>query len=146
MQRYFKSEIWQILCLELFKIPKTCLPYNIIYTCKFTKWGWLFIEMSPLKISTLWRKTPLGRVNLCGERELWERCSLSSLVWLVAESEVLALSYIKDGSTVRTWIGRVPRYPLHLWLGHCSNINCSSHTLPSLKETALGVGRGYIKN
>lgn len=46
----------------------------------------------------MWEET-FGRdalFLLCGE-------------WLVAELEVLALSCSKDGYTIRTWIGRVPR-------------------------------------
>lgn len=70
--------------------------------------------MSPLK-SILGRDTPLGKVNVFGER------SLSSVVWLVSESEIVALSCIKHGSTIRTWVGKVPRskesaqvWPFHL--------------------------------
>lgn len=76
--------------------------------------------MSPLK-SILGRKTPLGKVNLHGEQSLREIFSFS-VVWLVAESEVLALSCVKHGSTVRTWIGRVPR----------SKERCSGMASPSL--------------
>lgn len=43
-------------------------------------------------------------------------------MWLAAESEVLALAYIKDDSTVRTWIGGVPR----------SKERCSGMASPSL--------------